>query len=329
VLAKPDRLAGLDFAKGALVLLMVVYHWMNYFVGLDSDVYRYLRFLTPSFIFLTGFLVPQVYVARFFAGETHIPARIIRRGLKLLLIVLLLNAAAGLAGKRFSDGRAADDTPAALVWACLTGSAPVTFSVLVPISYLLILSAVLLILSRYIPHLFHAVSIATVGAAMIGDWNGTPNGYLELLGIGMLGVSAGHLSIHRVNRLVERVAWLVIAYVVYAGALILWNAVYALQVIGVCVNVALLYRLGRRTSRQQRVGGVLILLGQYSLFAYIIQIIIIRIVHSRVFDPGSAPDGTYPALFVTATCTLLSVHAVDRLRARASGINRLYTAIFA
>ena len=43
----------LDFTKGALVLIMVLYHWLNYFYGPRGDVYRYLRFLTPSFIFIT------------------------------------------------------------------------------------------------------------------------------------------------------------------------------------------------------------------------------------------------------------------------------------
>ena len=44
-----SRDAALDFTKGVLVLLMIVYHWANYFLYVDGESYRYLRFLTPSF----------------------------------------------------------------------------------------------------------------------------------------------------------------------------------------------------------------------------------------------------------------------------------------
>ena len=53
---KSQRIPALDFTKGTLVLIMVLYHWVNYFIGNQWGYYRYLRFLTPSFIFITGFM---------------------------------------------------------------------------------------------------------------------------------------------------------------------------------------------------------------------------------------------------------------------------------
>src|SRR5579872_386052 len=55
-----NRVPALDFTKGALVLIMVLYHWMNYFIVLDWTYYRYLHFLTPSFIFITGFMISNI-----------------------------------------------------------------------------------------------------------------------------------------------------------------------------------------------------------------------------------------------------------------------------
>src|SRR4029077_598346 len=55
--AKRKRIPALDFTRGTLVLIMVLYHWLNYFVTADGTIYKYLRFLTPSFIFITGFLI--------------------------------------------------------------------------------------------------------------------------------------------------------------------------------------------------------------------------------------------------------------------------------
>src|ERR1700726_2047192 len=62
---KQARISALDFTKGALVLIMVLYHWLNYFVASDGFFYRYLRFLTPSFIFIAGFLISNVYLSRY------------------------------------------------------------------------------------------------------------------------------------------------------------------------------------------------------------------------------------------------------------------------
>src|SRR5580704_5753793 len=66
---KAQRIPALDFTKGALVLIMVLYHWLNYFVGPQADIYRYLRFLTPSFIFITGFLVSGVYLSKYSVAD--------------------------------------------------------------------------------------------------------------------------------------------------------------------------------------------------------------------------------------------------------------------
>ena len=62
---KANRNPALDFTKGALVLIMVLYHWANYFLNLSWTFYRYLHFLTPSFIFITGFMVSNVYLSKY------------------------------------------------------------------------------------------------------------------------------------------------------------------------------------------------------------------------------------------------------------------------
>ena len=56
-----------------LVLFMVLYHWLNYFVTPFGDMYKYLRFLTPSFIFITGFLISNVYLERYDIADRRVP----------------------------------------------------------------------------------------------------------------------------------------------------------------------------------------------------------------------------------------------------------------
>src|SRR5258708_7836003 len=74
----------LDFTKGSLVLFMVLYHWLNYFVGIGGRHYDYLRFLTPSFIFITGFMISHILLPRYGTGGSSLPKRLAVRGLKLL-----------------------------------------------------------------------------------------------------------------------------------------------------------------------------------------------------------------------------------------------------
>jgi hypothetical protein len=325
---KVGRLFALDFVKGALVLVMVLYHWMNYFIGLDTDLYRYLRFLTPSFIFVTGFLVAHVYLRRFSAGEGGIPARLIQRGFKLLAIVLLLNGAARILGTGMAANRMGGLSLGDLAWAYLIGSAPVAFSVLVPIGYLLMLSAGLLIGFRHFKALFHVVSAVLILAAFSFERTVQQNGYVEMLSIGMLGVSAGHISIATINRAVQRWGTILVSYAAYLWAITIWNAVYLMQIVAVCVNLAVLYRLGSGTVKEYGLKRMVIRLGEYSLFAYIVQIVILQLLRTglRHFEFGTA--GVYGALLVSAGCTVLGVELLHRARLRVAAVNRLYALVF-
>src|SRR5512141_590938 len=90
------RDTAIDFAKGTLVLFMVLYHWLNYFVP-QGQYYNYLRFLTPSFIFISGFMVSQIHLRRHENGDLRLPKRLIVRGLKLLAVFVVLNTLVGAA----------------------------------------------------------------------------------------------------------------------------------------------------------------------------------------------------------------------------------------
>src|SRR5215472_5576139 len=86
--SKAQRIPSLDFTKGTLVLLMVLYHWLNYFTNLPWKYYDYLRFLTPSFIFITGFIISHVYLSKYAASDTRLSKRLFTRGLKLIAVFL-------------------------------------------------------------------------------------------------------------------------------------------------------------------------------------------------------------------------------------------------
>src|SRR4051794_18609125 len=70
---KAKRIDALDFTKGILVLIMVLYHWLNYFVTGHDWIYKYLRFLPISFVFISGFLISQVYLSKYKRADLTIP----------------------------------------------------------------------------------------------------------------------------------------------------------------------------------------------------------------------------------------------------------------
>jgi uncharacterized membrane protein len=321
-----NRIVGLDFTKGALVLIMVLYHWTNYFVAFDDSTFRYLRFLTPSFIFITGFLIAQVYLPKSSRPDARIPERMAVRGCKLLGIALFLNLA--LSGMQGSiQTRTTVQSPEELALAFFVGTAPVAFAILVPIAYLLLVSAGLFVVHRMVPPIFHVVSIALSLSALICEWQHLGSGHLETLSIGMLGVSAGHISMQNIQRLLQHPVLTLAAYGAYAYAIAVWNAVYLLQIVGVCLNVAVLFWLGE-AGQSTSLARLLARLGGYSLFAYIAQIAILRVLRTGLRPLGSSMAVSLLALVLGIVCTVLSVELVERARRGNLRVNQWYGAVF-
>jgi len=134
------RNVALDFTKGALVLFMILYHWLNYFVTPIGQFYNYLRFITPSFIFISGFLVTNVALAKYGDDNRRLGWRLLERGGKLLVLFTLLNIASGslLSGGRSGEVGMARDVAKFLqnanaVYVTGNGKAA-SFQILVPIS---------------------------------------------------------------------------------------------------------------------------------------------------------------------------------------------------
>jgi len=328
VIKKSKRMPALDFTKGALVLIMVLYHWLNYFVRPDGSIYKYLRFLTPSFIFITGFLISQVYLSKYKASGLGVPGRLLLRGFKLLGIVLCLNMALNAARLKGFESRVGDWSPSDMAVAFLTGIAPVAFSVLVPIAYVLILSAGLLIVSRQYRSIYHIACAMFVACALVLELKGIKSGYLQIFSMGMLGISVGYIPIDRINGLVKRPVAIFSAYLAYLSAITLWDDVYPLQVVGVCLSLAVIYWIGLEGAEANRIRKVVILLGHYSLFGYIAQIVILQVLRRSLAPFGSDIRLAGAALLAGVVSTILTVEALDHARIRMAGLNKVYTAVF-
>jgi len=336
--SKTHRIPALDFTKGALVLLMVLYHWLNYFIATEGDFYRYLRFLTPSFIFITGFLISNVYLSKYEISDWQLPKRLMQRGLKILGVFIFLNMIVSFLLRESYSGKILFDPMSIrnIIAIFVTGNVSIAgigkgavFHILVPISYVLLLSAGLLIASRLYKYIFHFVCMGFLLCVLILDLYGFESGNLDLLTIGLLGVTIGHVTIATINNIARHPFMLGGAYLCYISAITVWNVIYPLQVVGVCLSLMLIYMLGAKNAEPGKLRRHIILLGKYSLFGYLTQIAILQIIYRGLQHIDLGGSELAISLIGAVILTMLTVELVDRARARSTTLDGLYMAVFA
>ncbi len=253
------RIAALDFTKGTLVLIMVLYHWLNYFHGAYGSVYRYLRFLPPSFIFISGFLISNAYFVKHGAADSRIPKRLMFRGLKILTLFFTLNLAIsfvffGFHNLDFKNLVAVFVTGNVLIVGAGRAAA---FYILVPISYLLLLSALLMVIGRFHKYIFYVVCALFLLGIYVLNLNGMASSNLELVAIGLMGLILGYIPIEKINDFTRHPYAIALAFLLYTAAISLREPNYPLQVVGVLLTLMVIYLLGtkqRRTWRSEAAG---------------------------------------------------------------------------
>ncbi len=333
-----NRIPAFDFIKGALVLFMVLYHWLNYFYAPQGEIYKYLRFLTPSFIFVTGFLISYIHLHKYGLGNPKLPKRLFLRGLKLLGIFVLLNVLISLL---FPDSSITTllferSSLADLEAIFLSGNVYVygigkvaAFTILVPIGYLLMVSALLLFECKFFKYTFHVVCGLFLLCILLLDLYGIHSTNLELLTIGLLGVVVGYTSDTNINTLVNYKYVIALAYCAYLGAITIWDVPFPLRVAGVCLTVMLIYIPGAKGGEPGRVRRHVLVLGKYSLFGYISQIAILQLLHRALTHINRGATVLVVSFVAGFAFTMISVEVVDWARRKSSALDWFYRAIFA
>jgi peptidoglycan/LPS O-acetylase OafA/YrhL len=332
----PARDAAIDFTKGMLVLFMVLYHWLNYFVGPQGHYYSYLRFLTPSFIFISGFMISRIHLSRNDNSSPRLSKRLTVRGFKLLALVFLLNALLTFAPERFEVRLTAlaaflRNICWALIVANPTASAgqkSVAFSMLVPIAYLLILSAGLVVLTKRERYAFRYALFVLIGAVMLSHAYGMISSYLDLLMIGVLGVVIGFAERRQMAFVLTHPYVLIVLYCCYLAVITIWDVTLPLQVASVILTTALLYIAGSR----RELGAAwrrTVFLGKYSLLGYISQIAILQGLRKVSWLSQHGVGILLASLLLGTLLTLMTVEIADFARRRSTLVDGLYRLVFA
>ena len=324
------RNSALDFTKGFLVYLMVVYHWFNYFVGPQAGIYKYIRFLTPSFIFITGFIVANFYFVNYDIRDLRLPVRLAIRGLKIIAIFVVLNAM--ISALLRAQGTVHPSMPQMFVSHFIGTTVPgvkdAAFPVLVPIGQLLLLSAAVVFVYRRSRYVVHTLCVIAFTAVILLRLSGIQNPNAELIAIGLLGMVLGMFPLPRLIGIVNRPVVLAVAYVLFDLAVWHWGEPYVLQVLGVCLNVAIIYLVGASGWAANWTGRVVVLVGKYSLFGYISQIAILQILRRVI---GTSTFGMYRfavSFILGFVLTTSFVMLLDAARRRSAPIDRCYKLVF-
>lgn len=314
----------LDFVKGALVLVMVLYHWLNYFIGLDWFGYRYLRFLTPSFLLITGFVISRIYLRRYAADSPQLRRRLVQRGAKLLTLFIALNLLAWVAAPSVLAPSLAN---AAAVFAL--GSGRAVFDILVPLAYFLMFAPFVILVSARtglsLTVLALGALFVTIGLSLLD----ASNPHLELVAVAFVGLAAGALSDGTLEKTLRQ-PWVLVAwYVPYLLAITVWNVLYPLQIVGVCLSVMLLYSLGDRWKGPSPVYRCIVDLGRYSLLSYIVQIAVLQLLR-RGIDASALAGVTFAVPLVVCLALMIgAVYATHIVRERSRLADGLYRTVFA
>lgn len=334
-LQSSSRDASFDTVRGALVLLMIVYHVMSIASTAGPEAYRYIRFISGSFIFITGFVITHFMRDAYDRDRGHVTRRLVVRGLKVLALFTALNIAIQVSG--FGNaakpplGLAGFFENAASIYLVGDGSTT-SFLILLPIAYLLLLAPAALHLARSrsgVAGLVLLTTLLLVSAlpAVEGRWP-----VVDFLLVGLTGMAAGLPAISTRLLSVRSSGWVPVALGLAVALLLAgWLSEPLLAYsLGVAVILRLMHDLAGRLASEGLSTRLLVLLGQYSLLAYIGQIVLIQLVF-RAAGGQRAPLGlgiVLQGVAVTALMTVLCV-IVDRLRRRAPWCDRAYRLVFA
>lgn len=323
-----SRIEALDWVKGALVVFMVIYHGINY-SAFRPFAFQYLSFVPPSFILIAGFLVGQVYATKYDLKSWKPYLRLAFRGFKLLVLFTILNVINCILLERsFYFGLWLFADRAYTIFISGNGRVGV-FEVLLPIAYFLLLAPALLWFRARVPLLIPLFAASVFLLCFILERRGANLDNLILLSYGFIGIAMGLISMAKVNRFAARFVPVLAAYVAYRLASHFNGETYAVQVLASITTLSLLYCCGANLRMDNWSWRHMILLGNYSLFGYLAQIVLLRVI-VKLFGGLPQTWGIVCAVILITTVSLyITIRLVDSLRRKARPLDIAYKTIFA
>jgi hypothetical protein len=325
-----------DFIKGILVIGMVVYHSLNYFTTGYSVIYDYFSFVARGFILLSGFMCGAIYYSKFQKDRYYVLKRLPIRAFKLISIFLIINISIGMLAGRMGSGNS-DAANSILAWTRITllEGAPYlsSFEILVPIAYVLLISPLFFHKTGFGINLIYVIIFSYMAFSLF-DIDLSYNLNCLLIGIG--GISIG-LVYTRINKYLDNIylrsglaVFLTIIYVILIpmGFDIRQNIL--ITFVYICIVIFNLYSLGRLLNLKKCFSSKIIIIGRYSLFLYIGQIVILHILRSMINTRFSVNDlGLWIIIVSVNIAMVIAATFTEFLRSNSKIMDKAYRLIFA
>jgi hypothetical protein len=324
------RVAALDLTKGILVVFMVLYHSLNYTTDYTL-AFKFLAFLPPSFIIITGFLIGDYGRTRR-EGDATGDRRLLMRGLKLLILFTALNVAAKLAVRGNLHGGESNLVQFWTRWpeTYVSGDGRLAaFDVLLPIAYLLLTAPIILRLDRLHPLVLPVITIAVLGVCALLEARNALWLNAHFYSAGIVGILLGRISLSRMNVLARFWGAAVGGYAFYFWIGHTFGQNYLLQMTGALLALAAIFGLFANRSADQPLLRGINLLGRYSLVGYIAQIGILQILVRITGRPEPASLDFWILVVATLGLTYFSVWVIEVMRRRSPEVDGAYKAVFA
>ena len=321
----------MDWLKGALVVFMVIYHALNYSGDYTGWAFRLMAFLPPSFILITGLLLTNNYLARYRGTDPQLHQRLLARGAKLILLFVALNV--GLVLLRSPSGGQAFTALGELAtrWYQIF-FAPTeritSSSILLSIGYVLLLGSPLLLLSRIKPWVLPVLAAILVASCCFFEWKQTLNYYLAMVTCGIVGMCLGMMRLERLEQVARQWIFILPAYAVYRLCSYFLGEPYPIQLMGTVLSLSVLFGLALVFSQGGFAYRQFVLLGRYSLFGYIFQLVVLQVLRA-VLPMGDPAESFIVMTLVTLVATLAGTVIVEKLRQTAKTFDLTYKWVFA
>jgi hypothetical protein len=335
-----QRNQSLDIIKGFLVFVMIGYHAAAFFVD-EVSLGRSLQlhvwgFVSGSWIFLSGLIISNHYSVSFQGDPRGISMRLISRGLKLLLIILITNLLIGNITISF-PGALPKLVPGLVDIIILDNPAAtgLSFEILVSIGNLLILSPIFLANERAGLAL---ASIATLAGILFVSSDMHLPGLVWMLTCGTAGIAAGYAIrfgwfaalVAKPKR--ERIALAIAFVALIVDFALAWyfdlpRKQLANYLFGIVCVLSTVYLAADVFRPRGMVVDALCLMARYSLFCYLWQMVLIV---GWFFAVGNRPIlGNYVVVLVIIQLALIACTALlDRLRKKYRFVRWSYDAVF-
>lgn len=291
-----ERIESIDFIKGVLLVFMTIIHVERLFIeeiGFTAEIQPLIRFTTRAFIVFSGFVISYHYYDKWLQSSREVGKRLVFRGIKLCLLFLLLNLALIACFKILKPGMhlGANSIISNPLFAFGVSSTVATFEILLPISYMLILSPlVLLALQKGWGQTTLVVLLLLFPLMNLLELTSFYN--LQLVCYGMVGILGGEFLKRRQSSLTwfkegwrSGAAVTFVLFLFYLTLSKVGSKNVHMSVVGglfhMCWIVAamtFLFRASAVIERFKFLHRNVVDFGRYSLFIYIVQITSLRVI---------------------------------------------------